>query len=160
MLEVAPTAPVAPIDAVEPYRRWATALFTILAVVGIVSTVVVLGAIPGVATLWVLIGSVVLLIATLLIVILALRRREPWAVHAIAPICYVIIAAAMLRVVVAANQGNVTIPLEGIGALMVLTRNHRSDLLPAIDEGARRQVWLAVAAIVVAQILPYVLGPR
>ena len=68
-----------------------------------------------------------------------------------------IIAAAAIRVVVALSQGSITIPLEGIGALMVLTRNHRSELLPTITDQGRWRVLLAVAAIVVAQILPY--GP-
>jgi len=60
---------------------------------------------------------------------------------------------------VALSQGNITIPLEGIGALMVLTRNHRSELLPAITEQGRRRVWLAVAGIAVAQLLPFASGP-
>jgi hypothetical protein len=150
---------VEPVDPIEPYRRWATGLFAILVVIGIVGTVVVLGAIPDLGVFWVLLASVVLLIAILLAVILGLRRRDAWAVHAIAPICYVIIAAAAIRAGVALSQGNITIPLEGIGALMVLSRNHRSELLPAITEPGRRRVWLAVAGIVVAQLLPVVTGP-
>ena len=150
---------VEPADPLEPYRRWATTLFAILVVVGVVGTVVVLGAIPGLVVFWALLASVVLLIAILLAVIVALRRRDAWAVHAIAPICYVIIVAAVLRVLVALSQGDITIPLEGIGALMVLTRNHRSESMPAITEQGKRRVWLAVAGVVVAQLLPVATGP-
>ena len=150
--------PVEPVDPMEPYRRWAVNLFAVLVVVGVVGMVVVLGAIPGVVVFWVLLASVVLMITILLVVIFALRRRDGWAVHAIAPICYVIIAAAGIRFVVALSQGNFTIPLEGIGALLVLTREHRAQLLPGITEPGRRRVWLVVAGVVMAQLLPVATG--
>jgi hypothetical protein len=154
----APPPEVTPADPLEPYRRWATTLFTILVLVGIVGTVAVLGAMPSQAVFWVLVASVVLFIATLLVVMAALRRPEPWAVHAIAPICVVIVAAAVSRVAVALSQGTITIPLEGIGALMVLTRDHRAEHLPPLADQGRWRVLLAVAAIAVAQ-LPSATGP-
>jgi hypothetical protein len=155
----APAPELPPTDPLEPYRRWATTLFTILVLVGIVGTVAVLGAMPSQVVFWVLVASVVLFIATLLVVIAALHRRESWAVHAIAPICYVIVATAVLRVVVALSDGMITIPLEGIGALMVLTRDHRAELLPPLADQGRWRVLLAVGAIAVVQVLPQVTGP-
>jgi len=153
-----PPPGVAQADPLEPYRRWAMVLFAIMALVGIFGTVVVLAAMPNRAVFYVLVGSVVLFVATLLAVVAGLRGRAPWSVHAIAPICYVIIAAAVIRVIVALSQGNFTIPLEGIGALMVLTRDHRSAHLPAMTDQDRWRVWLAVAVVVFAQVLPYATG--
>ena len=54
-------ASVHPVDPIEPYRRWAATLFAVLVVVGVVGTVVVLGAIPGLVVVWVLLASVALL---------------------------------------------------------------------------------------------------
>ena len=153
-----PPSEFAPSDPLEPYRRWAAVLFTIIALVGIVATVIVLGAMPDQAEFFVLIGSVVLFVATLLAVVMGLRRRQPWSVHAVAPMCYVIIVAAVIRVVVALSQGDITIPLEGLGALMVLTRDHRAGYLPALTDQDRRRVWLAVGITVFAQVLPYATG--
>jgi len=155
----APPSEVTPADPLEPYRRWATTLFTILVLVGVVGTVAALGAMPGQLMFWVVLASVGLLIATLLVIVSALRRREAWAVHAIAPICYVIVAAAVIRVIVAVSQGTITIPLEAIGALMVLTRDHRSEHLRVlVDQGSWR-VLMAAGAIAVAQVLPAATGP-
>lgn len=155
--EPAPQLP--PADPLAPYRRRATTLFTILVLVGIVGTVAVLGAMPSHGVFWVVIASIILFIATLLVVIAALCRRESWAVHAIAPICYVIVAAAVIRVVVALSQDTITIPLEGIGALMVLTRDHRAEHLPLLTDQGRWRVLLAVVAIAVAQVLRSASGP-
>lgn len=148
-----------PSDPLEPYRRWATTLFAILVAVGVVGTMVVLAAMPSQAVSWVLVASVAVFIVTLLVVMAALRRRESWAVHAIAPICYVIVVAAVLRVVVALSQGTITIPLEGIGALMVLTRDHRAEHLLALADQGRWRVLLVVGATAVAQLLPAGTGP-
>jgi len=45
-----------------------------------------------------------------------------------------------------------------IGALLVLSRDHGSPSLPAIDEPDRRRVTFAVGALVVANVLPYLGG--
>jgi hypothetical protein len=100
-----------------------------------------------------LIGLVVLVVEAA-----ALGRREPWAVQAIQPLCYVIIAAGVFRVIVALTHGTLTIPLEVIGALLVLSREHGSSSLPAVDEADRWRVSLAVGALVVANVLPYLGG--
>lgn len=146
-------------DLLEPYRRWATVCFSILAAVGILGSVVVLGAIPVPPVVVLLLAAVVIGVGALLVVVAALRRPASWAVHAIAPICYVIVVAGLIRVMAALSQNTFTLPLEVIGALLVLTRDHRADHLPSIDEGGRRRVWWAVGAVVVAQVLPHAAGP-
>jgi hypothetical protein len=55
----------------------------------------------------------------------------------------------------ALSQNNVSIPLEAIGALMVLSREHGRENLPELIEPDRRNVTLAVAALVAAALLPY-----
>jgi lysylphosphatidylglycerol synthetase-like protein (DUF2156 family) len=91
--EPAPTPDVTPLDQAGPYRRWAAILFTVLVLVGIVG-LVALSATPGPAVVWVALASVIPFVATLVVVVAALRRQDAWAVHAIAPICYLIVAAA------------------------------------------------------------------
>lgn len=156
--EPAPAPEVTSLDPVEPYRRWANVLFMILALIGILGAVVALNASPEPVVFWQLLVSIVLFVMTLLVVVAAIRDPASWAVHAIAPICYVIIAGAVIRAVVALSQNTITVPLEGIGALMVLTRDHRPERLPPLTQEGRRRVWMAVGAILLAQVLPYVSG--
>jgi hypothetical protein len=147
-------------DPLEPYRRWATVLFWILIVVSIVAGGAALIAFSVTATMAVvLLLAVGLGLGSLLVETLALGRREAWAVHAIRPICFVIIAAGVLRVAVALSQSNITIPLEVIGALMVLSREHRPQFLPPIPDADRQKLNLVVGAQVVSQVLPYLAGP-
>ena len=56
--------------------------------------------------------------------------------------------------VIAFGGGEISIPLEAIGAAMVLTRDHRLEILPALDEGGRRTMWIVVAVLTVLQVLP------
>lgn len=142
-------------DPLEPYRRWASALFTILAIVGVVGGIVVLAATPIPAQVTVLLASILPGVLALLAVVNALWRRDAWAVHAIAPLCYVIIVAGVIRGLAALSQGAIPVPLEVIGAAMVLTRDHDAALLPVLDGAHRRRAGVAVAAVIVASLLPY-----
>jgi hypothetical protein len=140
----------------EPYRHWAAVLFWLLAATSLIAVVIALGVGGSLALGYVvsaLIGLVVLLDEAT-----ALGRRAPWAIHAIRPLCYVIIAAGVFRVIVALTHGTVTIPLEVIGALLVLSREHGSSSLPAVDEPDRWRVSLAVGALIVANVLAYLGG--
>jgi hypothetical protein len=148
----------APADALEPYRRWAIVLFTLLVLVTVVGLVGSLSAAPSPPGYWVLAASVGLIIATYLAVVDALRRGVPWAVHAIAPICYVLVVAALIRVITALGQNAITVPLDGIGALMVLTRDHRAAILPPVDRGGSWRMSIAVGLVALAQVLPYASG--
>jgi hypothetical protein len=149
---------VTPLDPAGPYRRWAAILFTVLVLVVIVG-LVALSATPGPAVIWVALASVIPFMATLVVVVAALRRQDAWAVHAIAPICYLIVAAAAIRLLVALSESTITLPLDGIGALMVLTREPGPERLPAIADQGRWRVWLAVGAVLVAQVVPFAQGP-
>ena len=141
-------------DPLEPHRRWASTLFTILAIVGIVGGIV-LAATPNPAQIQLLLASILLAALALLAVVNALWREDEWAVHAIAPLCYVIIAAGVIRALAALSQGTIPVPLEVIGAAMVLSREHRATLLPLLDVARRRRARVAVAAVIVANLLPY-----
>jgi hypothetical protein len=141
-------------DVLEPYRRWAGVLFAILTVVAIVATAAVITRSSGQAAV-ILLASTFLTVTTLLAVIVDLDRGKWWAVQAIAPICYVIVVIGLLRALMALSQNNVSIPLEAIGALMVLSREHGHESLPELTEPDRRNVTLAVAAMVAAALLPY-----
>ena len=145
-------------DPLRPYRAWATVLFAILATVAIVVGAIVLGSPTGLApsTLAVLIAPAVLGIVVLVVLLVALGRVEPWAVHAIQPVCLVIIVAGVARSVVALAGGEILIPLEVIGGLMVLSRDHRAVLLPPLDPGGRRTMLVAVGLMIVAQVLPVI----
>jgi hypothetical protein len=126
--------------------------------VGIVGSLLVSGSIPSTAVFVVLLASVLLGAVTLLAVAADLRDRAPWAVHAIAPICYVVLVAGVFRVLVALSDDTITVPLEVIGSLMVLSRAHPPEHLPAIGDRERRRARLAVGVLVIAQLLAYAPG--
>ena len=144
-------------DPLRQYRRWATVLFVVLALVGIVGAVVVLSVADTVPTSTVLqlLGTVVLGTGVMVIVVLALGRGEAWAVHSIVPLCTVIIAAGLIRVIMALASSRIDIPLDVIGALMVLTRPHPASSLPSLDQAGERTRSVAVGAFIVAQVVPY-----
>jgi hypothetical protein len=142
-------------EVLEPYRRWAGVLFAILTLVVIVASAAVITRSSG-QTAVILIASAILTVTTLLTVIVDLDRGKWWAVQAIAPICYVLVVVGLLRAVMALSQHNVSLPLEAIGALMVLSREHGHEYQPELVEPDRRNVTLAVAALVAAVLLPYV----
>jgi cytochrome bd-type quinol oxidase subunit 2 len=150
----APIAGTAAPDVLEPYRRWAGVLFAIVSVVVIAASAAVITRSSGQSAA-ILLASAFLTVTTLLAVIVDLDRGRWWAVQAIAPLCYVFIVVGVLRALIALTQNNVTIPLEAIGALMVLSREHGRDNLPELIEPDRRNVTLAVVAIVAAALLPY-----
>lgn len=129
----APIAGAAAPDVLEPYRRWAGVLFAILTVVAIVAIAAVITRSSGKAAV-ILLASAFLMVTTLLAVVVDLDRGRWWAVRAIAPLCYVILVVGVLRALIALSQNNVSIPLEAIGALMVLSREHgREDLRNSVN---------------------------
>ena len=152
--------PAEPADPLEQYRRWATRLFWVLAIFGLIVGLLALG-VPdaGPAVFAIVLLSVCLDIAVLLTVVAALGRREAWAVHAIRPICFVLLAAGLVRVIVVLTQNTITVPLDAIGAAMVLSREHGPSYLPAVSSPDRRRINLAVGALVAAQLLPLLAEP-
>jgi hypothetical protein len=152
--------PAAPADLPDPYLRWATALFWVLAIFSLVVGLFVLGAPSiGPAAFAVVLLSLVLDIAVLLTLVAALGRRDTWAVHAIQPICQVLLTAGLIRLVVGLTQSNITVPLDAIGAAMVLSRPHGPGYRAAVSRPDRRRINLAVGALVAAQLLPFLAEP-
>jgi hypothetical protein len=152
--------PAEPADPLDQYRRWATGLFWVLAVFGLIVGLLTLGAAgAGPAVLAIVVLSVGLDIAVLLTVVAALGRREAWAVHAIRPICFMLLAAGLVRVIVALTRSTITVPLDAIGVAMVLSREHRPSYLPALSPPDQRRINLAVGALVAAQLLPFLAEP-
>jgi hypothetical protein len=147
-------------DPLRQYRAWATALFVILLVVALVASAIVLAALPSVSPIT-LVGAVtntLVGIAVLTIVAVALGRAEPWAVHAIAPMCVVLVVVGVGRSLVALTASEINIPLEAVGGALVLTRDHRAALLPPLDAGGRRMTSVIVLVFSAVQLLGAV-GP-
>jgi hypothetical protein len=152
-------------DPIEPYARWARVLFAIMAIVTVIGLVLaVVGAgmareiVPTVGPLdfFLLAFGSVLGLVVLLLLLRGIATRDAWALHAIAPVCYLLLVLGLIRVIVALTQSQILFPLEAIGAALVLTRPHGSALLPAATDDDRRRVWLVVAAFVVTYALPIV----
>jgi hypothetical protein len=147
---------------IEPYIRWARVLFAILiavVVIGLVLLAVGGGlladqvSIATPALILLAINGVASLVVYVVLVV-ALGNRRPWAIHAVAPVCYLLIAAGVVRVVVALSRSEVLIPLEAIGALLVLTRPHGRDLLPPLDDDGRTRVAITLVVLVATYLVP------
>jgi hypothetical protein len=172
-LDATPSTPIEPepTPTIEPYVRWARVLFIVLAavtVIGLVLLVVgsglvagsglapeaelVAGATPAFVVLG-LTGLASLGIFGALVV--GLGNWRAWAIHAVAPVCYFLIAVGVLRVAIALTRGEILVPLETIGALLVLTRPHPRAALPRASDDDQPLVRLTVIALIATYVLPY-----
>jgi hypothetical protein len=158
---VDPVGPEGAGDPLRAYRSWATALFALLAALIIVVGALALGALGGQAPLLLAaaFSTALLGLVVLVALVIGLGRLAPWAIHAIQPVCVILIAFGVLRVLVGFAAGTLTIPLEAIGAALVLSRDHRPAIMPPLDAGGRRTMWLATGAFFVAQALPLLSVP-
>jgi hypothetical protein len=152
------TTTTAPADPLAQYRSWASVLFAILGAVALIGGAVVISSTTGAYGV-VLLATVAVSAAIFLALALLIGRGDPWAIHAIAPVCVLLIVTGLLRTAIAFGSGTITIPLELIAALAVITRDHRPEHMPAMSEPGRRRMWLAVGGLVVSMLLPYVAGP-
>ena len=150
----------------DQYRLWARFLFLILALVaaiGLVLAPVRSGGIDPerVAAVWPLFVITLANFAATLIVLLSLIRgltnSSAWAIHAIQPVCIVIIAIGVMRGLIGLTQGQLLLPLEIVGGLLVLTRPHAADLLPPATPDDRRRVAIATGAMFASYFVPLVL---
>ena len=158
---VPPRGRPATADPLRAYRSWATVLCTLLVIVGVVGVVAVVAAAPD-GDPWLLVlalGTAVLGIGVFGVEALGLDARAAWAVHAVRPLCVVLIVGGVIRALAALSATNVTIPLEAIGALFVLSRDHGPALLPPLDQAGRRRMALVVGLAVAVQLLPAVAEP-
>jgi hypothetical protein len=151
--------------ALDQYRRWARFLFGLLAIVtGIGLVLIVAGGTlltDRLVAAWPLVAIVGLNVAATLIVLLALIRGlglgTAWALHAVAPVCYVLIAFGLIRALLALARGELLFPLEATGALLVLSRPHGPELLPPASDDDRRRVTLVAGLLVVTFFAPLIL---
>jgi hypothetical protein len=151
--------------ALDPFRRWARFLFAILALVAAVGLVFVpltVGVDPArLAAVWPLVLILVVNLAATLIVLASLFRGlgrwSAWALHAVVPVCGVLIAIGIARAVIALTQGQITPPLEALAAVLVLTRPHGPDILPPATADDRRRATLATGALFASYFVPLVL---
>ena len=150
----------------DQYRRWARFLFGILAILAAIGLVLVPTTTGGVdparlAAVWPLVVILTANVAATLIVLVSLIRGltnwSSWAIHAIQPVSIVLIVIGGMRAVIALTQGQVLLPLESIGGLLVLTRPHPADLLPPATADDRRRVAVATAAMFASYFVPLVL---
>ena len=150
----------------DQYRRWARFLFGILAILAAIGLVLVPTTTGGVdparlAAVWPLVVILTANVAATLIVLVSLIRGltnwSSWAIHAIQPVSIVLIVIGGMRAVIALTQGQVLLPLESIGGLLVLTRPHPADLLPPATADDRRRVAIATAAMFASYFVPLVL---
>lgn len=171
-----PVAPPAVPIRVDPdplgaYVRWARFFFLLLAAVTVIG-LVLLAAAGSLATwvgvepdqlaaalpsLLVAIVGVVLNLGAIVSMIRGLGARRPWAIHAVAPVCTLLIVFGVGRSLIALTQNQFLIPLEAIAALLVLTRPHGPDIMPAQTADDARRVTLVTVAIAVATVLPAIL---
>ena len=155
---MAVTTTQAPADPLAQYRSWASVLFAILGAVALIGGAVVISSTAGtygtVLLATVGLGAVIYIALALLI-----GRGDPWAIHAIVPVCVLLIVTGLVHTAVALGSGTITIPLELIAAVAVITRDHRPEIMPAITESGRRRMWLAVGGLVMSTLLPYVAEP-
>ena len=148
-------------DPLAQYRRWAAVLFAILGLVGTVAAAAVLG---GVRVPWplfaILVAGALVSVGTFLLLAQAIGDRRTWAVRAIAPVCLVLVLFGAIRAAVSLAQGDLLLPLEAFGALMVLSRPHGDASLPLPSEHDRWMVSRVVAALVLATVLPAAASSR
>lgn len=152
-------------SALQSYRTWARFLFAILAALAAIGLVLVPtsngGLDPGrVSAAWPLVVILTVNVAATLIVLLSLiiglSRGSAWAIHAVLPVCAVLIVIGGMRVLIALTQSQILLPLESIGGLLVLSRPHGSDIMPPATTTDRRRVIVAAAVMFASYFVPLV----
>jgi hypothetical protein len=144
-------------EPLRAYQTWAARFLAILAAFATLGIVVVISAQAEalIKVTYLVIGLASL--ATLTALVVSLGRSQPWAMHAIAPACYLIIAFGVLRVTFALASGAITIPLEVIGGLLVLSRPHPTASMPDLGPSDRSKLSVVIGVMLVTLLLPYVI---
>lgn len=141
------------------FRRRGRWLFTALAFFSVIvgGVVITFGAVDGplrvvdLAAIGVLIGVVVDVV-----MVFALAERRSWAHRATVAVCLVLLVTGLLRSVLRLASGTIEIPLDAIGAALVLAV--RPAVFAPELPGDGRRIGLVVAAALVSTIWP-LLGP-
>jgi hypothetical protein len=144
-------------ESLRAYQIWAARLFALLAAFATLGIVLVIAAQAEtlIKITYLVIGLASLV--TLAVLVVALGRSEPWALHAVAPACYLIIVFGVLRVIVALGSGAITIPLEVIGGVLVLSRPHPPASMPVLVPSDRPKRNGVIGVMLVTLLLPYVI---
>jgi hypothetical protein len=172
------TLPAVPADAaasfadpsperMDGFRRWAMVVFGLIVVLVVIGTLVLVSAgatsrlsALEIAGLWLGVG---LLGASALALLVGLDRRRAWAYEATVACCWILVVAAVLRVLIDHTHSTVTIPLEGIAAGLVLSR--RPSPLPTMAPEERRVAVAVTVLFLVSEAWPLLtsigaFGPR
>lgn len=143
----------------EGFDRWARILCYALGAMGILIGIADINGVMTAATGAIVLASVFLGAAVLLGVARGLEARRAWGRPAATLVLWILVAVGVLRVVLGAmSKGTLTIPLEAIGAGLVLASlpaGQRRDL----GQGSDRSVALVFGSLYgVAALLPLAVG--
>jgi hypothetical protein len=143
---------------VERYRGRARILFGVLSIVAAIGMAIAVGwsdtRLGIEARLGLLVGQM-LAIGAFVMLYRALGRGEPWADRATLWVCTILIASGLIRSLVDAGFGRITIPLEAIGAGLVLLGRPRATAPPnGLAPGPRGVAPAVIGAVLLAQLAP------
>jgi hypothetical protein len=144
-------------DQLARFRRRGRRLFTFLAFFSVIvgSIAIVLGATqhPLRSVIVAAIGVVIVLLVAVALVF-GLAEGRAWADRATVLVCWIFLVAGVLRVVLRLTMGTVEIPLDAIGAALVLAVRP-STFAPSL-RGDGRRIGLVAAASLVAAVAPLI----
>ena len=131
-------------------------VFGLIVVLVVIGTLVLVSAgatsrltVLEIAGLWLGVGLVG---ASALALLVGLDRRRAWAYEATVACCWILVVAAVLRVLIDLTHSTVTIPLEGIAAGLVLSR--RPSPLPTMAPEERRVAVAVTVLFLVSEAWP------
>lgn len=145
------------IEALARFRRRGRLFFTFLAFwAGILgSVVIVFGATDHpFRSIIVAIIAVAIGIAVDVALVFGLAERRPWADRSTIVVCGIFLVAGVLRSLIKLSSGTVEIPLDSIGAALVLAVRP-TTLAPALP-GDRRRIGLVAAAALLSAVSPLI----
>lgn len=161
-----PSSTTGDLAALAQYRNWARFLFSILAALAAIGLVLVPASTGGLdpdrfAAAWPLVVILTVNVAATLLVLLSLirglSRWSAWALHAVVPVCFVLIVIGGTRTLLALTQNQIQLPLEAIGGLLVLSRPHGPDIMPPATTDDRRRSTIATGVMFASYVVPLVL---
>jgi len=107
--------------ALGQYRDWARFLFAILALLAAIGLILVPSSTGGldptrIAAVWPIVLILTLNVAATLLVLVSLirglSRRSTWALHAVMPVCIVLIVIGTFRTLIALTQGQIQLSFD------------------------------------------------
>lgn len=144
-------------EALARFRRRGRLLFTLLAFWSVILGGVVIALGPTDHPLRLVVVTMIgvaIGLALDVALVFGLAERRPWADRATIVVCGIFLVAGILRLLVRLSSGSLEIPLDAIGAALVLAERPTTlapDLL-----GDRRRIGLVAAAALLAAVMPLV----